>query len=261
MRLLAPYHQDDLLPTLAEELPPDWADAIITADLPAGADGWERLAPIYAAVADAVADAQVSPTVVSGCCCVSLGTLAGLQRAGIDPAVVWIDAHGDVQTMETSASGYLGGMPLRVMAGYRPDLVADEIGLRPVQEDRLVLVDARDLDEPEAAYLETARIRRTSIAGLDESALPDGPLLLHIDLDVINPTDLPGLRFPADAGPSAAQAVEAVRRVQATGRVAAFDVAATWDPAAPDPGGARRSIAAELLDHDASWAGATLDWI
>ena len=261
MRLLAPYHQDDLLPTLAEELPPDWADAIITADLPAGAEGWARLAPIYAAVADGVADAQVSPTVVSGCCCVSLGTLAGLQRVGIDPAVVWIDAHGDVQTMETSASGYLGGMPLRVMAGYRPDLVADGIGLRPIREDRLVLVDARDLDEPEAAYLETAKIRRSSVLDLDESALPDGPLLLHLDLDVIDPPDLPGLRFPVGAGPSAAQVVEAVRRVQATGRVAAFDVAATWDPAVPDPGGARRSLAEELLDHDPSWAGATVDWI
>ena len=260
MRLLAPYHQDDLLPTLAGELPPDWADAIITVDLPAGADGWERLAPICAAVADGVAGAQVSPTVVSGCCCVSLGTLAGLQRVGIDPAVVWIDAHGDVQTMETSASGYLGGMPLRVMAGYRPELVADEIDLRPIQEDRLVLVDARDLDEPEAAYLETAQIRRISVAELDESALPDGPLLLHIDLDVIDPTDLPGLRFPADAGPSAAQVVQGVRRVQATGRVAAFDVAATWDPAAPDPRGARRSLAEELLNQDASWAGATVDW-
>ncbi|NYI77820.1 arginase family protein [Nocardioides panzhihuensis] len=259
MRLLAPYHQDDLLPTLSEELPPDWADAIITADLPAGADGWERLAPIYSAVAEGVAGAQVSPTVVSGCCCVSLGTLAGLQRAGIDPAVVWIDAHGDVQTMETSASGYLGGMPLRMMAGYRPDLVADEIGLRPIQESRLVLVDARDLDEPEAAYLETAQIRRTSVVELDESALPDGPLLLHVDLDVIDPADLPGLRFPVDGGPSAAQVVEAVRRVQATGRVAAFDLAATWDPAAPDPDGLRRSLADELLNQDASWAGAIVD--
>jgi len=246
--ILVPYHQDEHIPGLAASLPEGWAQAEVTVELPADRAGWGRLAPLYAAVADAVAADQAERrTVVSGCCGVSLGVLAGLQRAGIDAGVVWFDAHGDVQTMETSTSGYLGGMPVRVMTGYRPELVADAIGLRSVAEDRVMLVDGRDLDPPEQAYLEAAAIRRSTVDGLSARDLPAGPLLLHIDLDVVDPTDLPGLRFPTPGGPSAAATLDAVRRVLATGRVAAFDVAATWDPSTAESSGAGARLLADLL--------------
>jgi arginase len=65
--------------------------------------------------------------VVSGDCTTALGTVAGLQRAGIDPGIVWFDAHGDVQTVETTASGHPGGLPLRLLTGYRPELIAARI--------------------------------------------------------------------------------------------------------------------------------------
>ncbi|GAA1774603.1 arginase family protein [Luedemannella helvata] len=246
MTLLVPYHQDDFLPDLGAALPPLTPTTTVVARLPDDARGWSRLAPIYRAVADAV-QSRVRPgacqTVVSGCCCVSLGTLAGLQRAGVDAGVVWFDAHGDVQTMETSASGYLGGMPLRMMVGYRPELV----GVRAIAESRAVLVDARDLDPPEVDYLRGADIRRSTVEELDTAALPDGPLLLHVDCDVVAAEDLPGLRFPVPGGPSAAAVVAALARVLATGRVAALDIACTWDPAAPDPTGARPRLLADLL--------------
>jgi arginase family enzyme len=58
----------------------------------------------------------------------------------------WFDAHGDVQTLETTASGYLGGLPLRLLVGYRPELIATGLGLRPVPEHQVLLVGARDLD-------------------------------------------------------------------------------------------------------------------
>jgi arginase len=185
--------------------------------------------------------------VLSGDCLTSLGVLAGLQRAGADAGVVWFDAHGDVQTMETTTSGYLGGMPVRIMVGYRPELVADAIGLRPVPESRVLLVDARDLDSPERDYLATAAIRRSSVDQLDADTLPAGPLLLHVDLDVVDPSDLPGLRFPAPGGASASAVLGAIRRVLATGRVAALSIAATWDPSTADPNGDRARLLAELL--------------
>lgn len=247
MTILVPYHQDEHLPGLAASLPEGWVQTEVAVDLPADLTGWARLAPICATVADAVADQTGPRTVVSGCCCVSLGVLAGLQRAGIDAGVVWFDAHADVQTMETSTSGYLGGMPVRVMAGYRPELVADAIGLRPVPEDRVLLVDARDLDPPEQAYLATASVGRSTVDQLTADALPAGPLLLHIDLDVVDPSDLPGLRFPVPGGPSAAAVLAAVRRVLATGRVVALDIAATWDPSIEDRDGARVRLLADLL--------------
>jgi arginase len=248
MSILVPYHQDEHTPGLADALPPGWAQTVVRVGFD-GPSGWPRQTPLYRAVTQAVAavagDAPI--TVVSGCCCVSLGVLAGLQQAGVDASVVWFDAHGDVQTMETTTSGYLGGMPLRIMAGYRPELVAQTIGLRAVPEERITLVDARDLDPPEAAYLHGAAIRRSTVEDLDAGGVPAGPLLLHIDLDVVDPADLPGLRFPVPAGPSAAAVVQAVRRVLATGRVAALDLAATWDPSTPDPAGTRLRLVTELL--------------
>ena len=253
MAILVPYHLDERLPGLADGLPFGWAETVVDviATGAGGPPGWPRLVPLYRAVAAAVAGTvreSGSPVgVVSGCCGVGLGVLAGLQHAGVDASVVWFDAHGDVQTMETTTSGYLGGMPVRIIAGYRPELVADAIGLRAVPEDRITLVDARDLDPPEASYLETAAIHRCTVEELDRDALPPGPLLVHIDLDVVAPAALPGLRFPVPGGPAASAVVAAVQRIVATGRLAALHLAGTWDPSTPDPGGARRGLTTELL--------------
>jgi len=227
--LKVPYHLDEFLPDL--DLPLG-AGRTVTADLPAG-DVWTRLGTLYRAVASAVArEARQGavPVVVSGDCTTALGTMAGLQRAGIDAGVVWFDAHGDVQTLETTTSGYVGGLPLRLLAGYRPELIAAAIGLRPVPEHRVMLVGARDLDPPEAVYLEGARIRRGEVAGLDASAAPDGPLYVHLDLDVIDPASIPGLRYPAPGGPAAGEVTAALGRLLASGQVAAVGIACTWHP-------------------------------
>jgi arginase len=165
--------------------------------------------------------------VMTGDCTVAAGVLAGLQRRGIDPAIVWFDGHGDVQTLETTASGYIGGMALRFLLGYGPALVGDRLGLRPVAEDRVVLVDARDLDPPEAEYLAGAAIRRQPVTEVDP---PDGPIYLHIDLDVTDAGDIPGLRYPAAGGPGIAEVAAALERVVGTGRVAGILVGCVWHP-------------------------------
>jgi arginase len=59
------------------------------------------------------------------------------------------------------------------------------------------VVDARDLDPPEAEYLAIAPIRKTEVGELSADLLPAGPLLLHVDLDVVDPDQLPGLLYPA----------------------------------------------------------------
>ena len=224
-----PYHLDEYLPDL--DVTPEPAE-LITPELPAG-DVWPRLEVLYAAVARAVTRSRAGgarPMVVSGDCLTALGTVAGLQAAGDDLAIVWLDAHGDVQTLETTSSGYLGGLPLRLLAGYRPELIASRLGLKPVPEDRIVLVGARDLDPPEAAYLDQARIRRRQVADLAVADLPDGPLYVHVDLDVIDAAQLPGLRYPAPAGPDAGQVADAVGMLLGTGLVAAVGIACTWFP-------------------------------
>lgn len=244
-RLVAvPWHQDVRLPASALPLPDDVVT--VAPELPPG-DVWARMAALHGAVADqvaAVVRAGGRPTVVSGDCLVSAGVLTGLQRAGLDPAVVWLDAHGDVHTLQSSTSGYLGGLSLRLLLGADPDLLASRLGLEPLAEERAVLVGARDVDPAERTFLAGSAVRQLDVDGLDPAALPDGPLLLHVDVDVVDSAQLPGLLFPAPDGPSADAVLDALARVLGTGRVVALDLACTWHPDAED-----RSVHASLLER------------
>ncbi|MFB4304001.1 arginase family protein [Actinomadura sp. NTSP31] len=242
---LVPYHQDERLPGTTFPLPE--AEVVtVGREFPDG-DVWTRIAALYEPVAAEVA-AQVSngtvPSVVSGDCLVSEAVLAGVQRAGVDASIVWFDAHGDVQTPETTTSGYIGGMPLRQILGDHPELLSSRLGLRPLPEERAVLVDARDLDPAEAEFLASSRVRRCPVDDID---LPDGPLVLHIDVDVVDKADLPGLKFPVGGGPSFDAVVAAVRRVKATGRVAALDIACPWHPPQAADTPVRTRLLAALL--------------
>lgn len=225
--ILVPFHQDETLD--AASLPVAADDLITIAPVLPEGDIWEKLAALYEPVAASVA-AHPGATVVSGDCCVSSAVVAGVQRSGLDPAVVWFDAHGDVHTMESSTSGYLGGMALRLLLGAHHDLLGSRIGLRPLTEDRVALVDARDLDPAEEDYLAGAAIHRTTVTEL--AGLPDGPIVLHVDLDVIDGAELPGLRYSVPNGPSTAEVVTAVRHVLTTRDVVAFDLACPWHPVA-----------------------------
>jgi arginase len=228
--IAVPYHLDERLPDLDFPLS---VGKTVTVSIPADGDPWERLAVLYEAVADRVAEvarAGAVPVVASGDCLTALGTMAGLQRAGVADGIVWLDAHGDVQTPETTASGYLAGMPLRLLAGYRPELIAGRLGLSPVPERQILLGGARDLDPPEAAYLQSAEIRQAGVPGLTDGGLPDGALYVHVDMDVVSPADVPGLRFPTPGGPSAVQLADALRELIDTGRVTGVGIACSWYP-------------------------------
>jgi arginase len=245
-----PYHLDEYLPQLDLPLEGE-GGTIITADMPVG-DVWGRLGVLYTAVADVVADAAWHgdlPVVVSGDCLTALATMAGLQRAAIDAGVVWFDAHGDLHTTRSTPSGYLGGMPLRLLVGSQPRLIAAGLGLQPVPEYRSVLVGARDLDPPEVIFLADAEIRRAEVSHLDATALPDGPLYVHLDADVIDPSVLPGLRYPAPGGPGTTAVASALGVLLGTGRVAAVGIACSWHP-----GHGAAAHMNEVLDAAFSWA-------
>jgi len=227
--IAVPYHLEEHVPDLDFVLPPD---EVVTADL-SGGGAWDRLAVLSSAVAGAVSAVAADggcPVVVSGDCFASLGVVAGLQAAGQAVGIVWFDAHGDVQTPETTTSGYLAGMPLRLLTGYRPELIAGRLGLRPVPEEHIVLAGARDLDPPEVSYLAASAIRQCDIPGLAVADLPGVPLYVHVDLDVLEPGEAPGLRYPAPGGPATGELAGALRALLATGRVAAITLACTWYP-------------------------------
>src|SRR3712207_4507470 len=199
--LTVPYHLDERLDRFDLGVP---ADREVTADLPPG-DPEARMAVLYEQVAAAVGDRAA--VVASGDCTTRLGVLTALQRAGRDVGVVWFDAHADFHTADTTQSGYLGGFPLALAVGRGELTLPAALGLRPVPEDRVVLVDARDTDPGEHDLLARSRVTRTTVAGLP-SVVPDGDLYVHVDVDVCAPAELPDLRYPADGGTTVDELVD-----------------------------------------------------
>jgi arginase len=170
-----------------------------------------------------------TPVVWAGDCLASIPVLAALQRSGKDPALVWFDAHGDFHTLETTLSNHPGGMPLAMIVGRGDQTIPEAVGLTPLSEDRVVLVDARDLDPGEEEAVQgsgMAHITASTLVGRD---LPSGPIHVHIDLDVVNPLEFPAHNYPVPGGPSLEQMRECMRYLRSTGRVAAASLA-TWHP-------------------------------
>ena len=201
---------------------------------PAAGTVRDPVAAVCEAVAQAVrASVAVGrvPLLFAGDCLAPLGVVAGLQRAGVTaPVVAWFDAHGDFNTPETSPSGYLPGMALAMLVGRGDPRLAEGLDLRPVDEAHVVLADARDLDAPEADELAASRVVHAQVADV-AAAVPGAwtaPIYVHVDVDVVDPADMPGMGFPAAGGPSLAAMSEALSALSATGRLCAVSFGMTF---------------------------------
>ena len=172
----------------------------------------ESLARLHEPIADFVAEAAGAgelPISIAGDCCAAVPVLAGLRRADIAPVLVWIDAHGDFNTPETSPSQFLGGMPLAMMVGRGPQWMCEAVGLAPYPENRIWLVDGRDLDPLEREAIDGSELHCHSVADLRRAVI-EGPVWVHIDVDVIDAADAPAMNYPVPGGPSAAELEEAL---------------------------------------------------
>ena len=232
-RIVVPYHHAEPLPKLADAFAAD--DAVIVSKGPAGA----MIVRLYDQVAARVAASDEPVVVASGDCTTSLAIVSGLQRRGVAPGVIWLDAHGDFHTPHTTRSGYFGGMALAMLVGRAGASLAQSIGLGPIAEDACVLAGARDLDPGELENLASSAVRRIDDLGsLADATLPPPPWYVHLDVDVIDPDELPPLRFPARGGPSVSAVAGALHALSRRGTIAALGVAYTITPAAftnPDP--------------------------
>jgi arginase len=256
--IVTPWHLDEYIPGFP--VPVGVAETI-SLSLPDGPVP-SRMTLLHRAVADAVAQAA-RPLLLSGDCPAALGAVAGLQRCYPDLAVVWLDAHGDFNTPAITTSGYLGGMALAVLTGRAPDLFPGTFGLRPVAEAGIVLADARDLDPAERDALDVSQVRRVPAnPAAITSALSDvgrTPVYLHLDVDVIDSAQLPGLRFPSGPGPSVTQIAECIAAVCATADVKAACIACAWLPDHVSAQAAREAITrlAGALGADLTWQATT----
>lgn len=137
---------------------------------------------------EAVAEALAArPIAVGGCCCTHVGAARGLARRFDRLGVVWIDAHGDLNTPETSPSGNQWGMPFR--------MILDGGSARA--EDA-ALVGARSLDPPELEFMKAKGIDDS----LDRALARVDATYIALDLDVLDPSEVDVL-IPEPAGPSA----------------------------------------------------------
>ncbi|GMG83403.1 arginase [Paralimibaculum aggregatum] len=185
-----------------------------------------ELAILHGGIAQFVYDTLVEgdrPVSVAGDCCAALPVLAGMQRAGIAPDLVWIDAHGDFNTPETSPSQFLGGMPLAIATGRGPLWMGIRIGLETIPDERVLLVGARDIDPGEAEALEASRVTRIALEELAEIEF-DGPVMVHFDADVIDPADCPAFAYPAPGGPPLAAVTAALADLAARAELRAISV-------------------------------------
>ncbi|MGI9465042.1 MAG: arginase family protein [Aestuariivirgaceae bacterium] len=170
------------------------------------------------------------PVSIAGDCCTAIAMVAGLQRGGIDATLIWLDAHGDFNTWQTSPSGFLGGMPLAMIAGCGDMTMPEAVGMQPLDENRIVLADGRDLDPEEAVAVKSSAMTHvTEFDQLVDMPLPDGPLYVHFDSDVIDCAEAPGHNYPVPGGPGAKTVNEVMQRLASTGRVAAASMSA-WNP-------------------------------
>lgn len=227
MIIRSPYFMGDPMPGFVVPQP----HTTLEVELPAGTKQ-DRMAVLYRALADRVA-AEERPVVYAGDCVGVIGVLAGLERRGVHPTLVFFDAHGDFNTWETTPSGFLGGMPLAMLTGRGEQTIVDGVGLSPLPDRRVILVDGRDLDPGEDDLVEASGITVTPVVDVLDAVPEHGPLYVHIDADVVDPSEMPAMNYPAPDGPSLADVTDAVAAVAATGRVVAFSIS-SWNPDLPD---------------------------
>jgi arginase family enzyme len=148
-------------------------------------------------VDDALA-AGTRPVLVAPDCSVSLTTLPAVVRHKPGATILWLDAHADFNTPDTTASGYLGGMCLAAACGLWDSGLPSE-GAPRVDPTAVVMCGVRDLDGPEVVLLEAKGVVRIARPGVLAEALAGQEVFVHLDLDVLDPSILTS-PFPAPGG-------------------------------------------------------------
>lgn len=153
------------------------------------------------------------PLVLGGDHSIALGTLAGISRHYDDLGLIWYDAHGDINTVETSPSGNIHGMPLAASLGLgHPSLTSILDKGAKIKPENIVLIGIRALDKGEKEILKQLNIKVYTMHEVDRLGMPkiieetiaylkecDG-VHLSFDLDGIDPSEAPGVGTPVLGG-------------------------------------------------------------
>lgn len=174
----------------------------------------ERLA----AMVETALDQQKLPLVLGGDHSIAIGTVAGVsnhyRKKGEKIGLIWIDAHADMNTPDTSPSGNIHGMPLACCIGKGPPELTDLYGFSPkVDPKNVALVGIRDVDKLEVEQVRSAGMQAFTMRDIDEQGLrsviesairtaSDGTAGFHLsfDMDAVDPREAPGVGTPVRGG-------------------------------------------------------------
>jgi arginase len=179
-----------------------------------------------------------------------MGMLAGVQHSGVDwkpirVGLVWIDAHGDINTPETTLSGMLGGMPVAIGTGLCLHNLRRTCGLDPPLPTKYVtMVAVRDtdpleqelLDRTDIEHITSDEVKRLSPAidlEMERLSTLTDKIYVHVDMDVLEPADIPGHGLPVANGPTAKELGAALEIMFENPKACAFGIASY--PSTRDP--------------------------
>jgi arginase len=208
---------------------------------------WERLALANGNMADQVASHLREGRLVVGLlanCSSLLGMLGGVQHGGASGqaekvGLVYIDAHGDFNTPETTLSGMLGGMDVAAAAGLCLTRLRTTSKLDPpVPVADMILAGVRDTDPLEQELIDRLKVRQMTVADLRArgdafrrtyAALSArvNRIYVHIDMDVLDPAEVPGHSLNVKGGPTSAELAEAVAEMFKDPKAVAIGIAST----------------------------------
>jgi arginase len=186
-------------------------------------------------IADLVSDGAARglvPLVLGGDHSVALGSLVGLRRVHGMGGALWLDAHGDLNSPETSPSGNVHGMVLAAALGRGGSALSDGWGLPALEPARVALFGVRSLDDGERALLREIDVKVITMSEVDRRGIEPcmrealshiaGPGFVHVslDMDVVDPVVAPGVGTPVRGGLSYREAHLALELVAESGLAA-----------------------------------------
>ncbi|WP_126577955.1 arginase [Tengunoibacter tsumagoiensis] len=178
------------------------------------------------------------PLILGGDHSIALGSISGVAKAHPNVGIIWVDAHTDFNTEETTPSGNIHGMILAALAGLGDPQLVNLGGWSPkINKQQIVIIGARDIDPGEQALLREHHIHVFTMSAIDQHGIPslmkqaieiagiDGaPIHLSLDLDSLDPRDAPGVGTPVRGGLSYREAHLAMELVAASQRMISMDV-------------------------------------
>jgi arginase len=170
---------------------------------------------------------------------VIMGIIEGLKQGfGETIGLIYMDAHGDFNTPDTTPSGLIGGMDVALLAGHGPDLLTSIFGHKPqLREEQITLFGVRDLDPPEREMLVKSKVHLYTMDKVrelgPERAMKEATekllraskrLYIHIDIDVLDPKEIGATQLPVPDGLGLTECSTALRVVRQSGRLCGLDV-------------------------------------